>query len=792
MRRLKAAVAGCSILSLATLNLVAAHAQTTHPQPTSMKAASAPPSPATKAGTASDATATSVPTSSQPGAASFETASTEADAPGASSPPGASPKPPATSTSMPVQREASAAPIVPPVSAAPIAPENRSAPGTDADAQAAAQPSNASTTDQKAALTSDPKAPPPSTNHRAAHPDAPLDASSGAQVAAPAQEKGSGVPDATHPRLPDAETPEQPGPIIATVRRLLPTMPTSRSVNKADRAAAQAFYLTRGAKPIWTDPKGLTARGKQAIAEMRKADDWGLSASSFVLPSTVNADDIDSIATAEIQLAHAALTYARHARGGRINPQAISNLIDRTPTLVAPAALLNAAANADDVAAYLRSLHPQHPQFETLRQALLALRAPDRSQSQDPKPVVTIPHGPLIRPGQSHLHVALVRQRLKLPASDGQDVVYDDALVKAVKAFQRKHRQSPDGIIGRRTRAAFNGVKMRRPDKADRMQRLIVNMERWRWMPRDLGELYVWANVTEQRTRVYKGDRVLFAEKIIVGKPKTPTVEFSSKMLYVIFHPSWGVPKGIKNNELAPHLRRASSNGFWFFGGGRSAASVLRGFGGLVATYNGRPINPNSVNWQYIDINRVSFRQPPGPKNVLGVVKFRFPNKHDIYMHDTPERHLFNGNNRAFSHGCMRVQHPMRLAQVLLAEDKGWSPSYVNSMVNGRSSTTSVTLDTPIPVHVAYFTATPMQGGRISYPHDLYGLDSKIASSLAGRSVHLASHAASSSLSRSVDATVDPYQYSRSRRISQRRSSRRRVRRTNPNANNPFYNLFGP
>jgi L,D-transpeptidase YcbB len=200
----------------------------------------------------------------------------------------------------------------------------------------------------------------------------------------------------------------------------------------------------------------------------------------------------------------------------------------------------------------------------------------------------------------------------------------------------------------------------------------------------------------------------------------------------IVFHPTWGVPDGIKTKELAPILRKSSGGFFGFFGGGYSAASVLEAYQ-LRAYVNGRPVDANSVDWNSIDIRSVSFQQPPGPKNPLGDVKFVFPNKHDVYMHDTPERDLFVRSFRALSHGCMRVEHPRRFAAVLLAEDKGWPEAKVGTLFNG--DTQEVGLSAHIPVHVTYFTAIVDYQGNLRTFRDLYGLDARVGDALLGRKV---------------------------------------------------------
>jgi murein L,D-transpeptidase YcbB/YkuD len=248
-------------------------------------------------------------------------------------------------------------------------------------------------------------------------------------------------------------------------------------------------------------------------------------------------------------------------------------------------------------------------------------------------------------------------------------------------------------------------------------------------MPDKLGPIYVWDSVPDQMTSVVQDGKVVLSEKIVVGKVTSPTPVFSADMQFIIFHPSWGVPPGMKANELWPQLRQT---GGWLFG--TSASSVLRSHG-LQVSHAGRPVDPDSVNWSSVDIRSFDFTQPPGPTNVLGIVKFRFPNKYDVYMHDTPERHLFGGATRAFSHGCMRVQNPVRLAEVLLAADKGWSPEKVAEYVRRGGE---IRLDRPIPVHVTYFTAAVDDAGKVTHRPDIYGLDRRVASALEGRTVNLA------------------------------------------------------
>jgi murein L,D-transpeptidase YcbB/YkuD len=519
---------------------------------------------------------------------------------------------------------------------------------------------------------------------------------------------------------------ESADPIVLHVRERLPALAQRSKGGEREDHDGLAAYYGRVGQPIWTGKEGLTPRAVAAIDEIRKADDWGLKASAFDLPTLPASPTTEALAEAEIRLAVAVLKYARYARGGRVEPSSVSRMIDQKPVIYDPESLLAAVASSPAVDAYLRDLHPKHPQFERLRQAMLAARGGRSEEAMTP--AVPIPEGPAIRPGQDHLQIAVLRQRLTVPASDGKETLYDAALVEAVKAHQKKHGLAASGILNRATRAALNGTEVR-SSQSETVQRLIVNMERWRWMPEKLGAVYVWDSIPDQMTSVVQDGKVVLAEKIVVGKVSSPTPIFSADMQFIIFHPSWGVPPGMKANELGPQLR---STGGWLFG--TSASSVLRAHG-LQVSYAGRPIDPDSVNWASADIRNFDFVQPPGPTNVLGIVKFRFPNKHDVYMHDTPERHLFGGATRAFSHGCMRMQNPVRLAEVLLAADRGWSADKVAEYVRRGGE---IRLDTPVPVHVTYFTAVVDDAGKVTYHGDIYGLDRRVASALEGRTVNLA------------------------------------------------------
>ena len=527
-------------------------------------------------------------------------------------------------------------------------------------------------------------------------------------------------------------------PMLALVRQKLAEPPRG-TVDRGDRAALAAFYAERTGALLWVTKDGFASRAQSTISEIAKADDWGLSARDFELPQLGSSEAAPAaLADAEIKLGLAVLKYARYARGGRLDPRQISRYIDQGPTLLEPKIVLEAVAASDAPGSYLQSLHPKHPQFQRLRQALLKARAGTGRPEAGTEPQVGLPDGPLLKPGMDHPHVALLRQRFKVAAEAGRETFYDPALQQAVAAFQRENKMNPDGLIGRTTRSVLNGEG--KPALAgSEVQRLTLNMERWRWMPESLGQLHVWDNIPEFTTRVLKGGQLVHSAKIIVGKPETQTVLFSANMRYVIFHPEWGVPDSIKVKEILPYLRPSSGGGFFSFFGGADTRVLEKH--NLKVSFNGRPVDASQVDWNQVDIKRYTFIQPAGAANVLGVVKFRFPNKHDIYMHDTPQRDLFDKQVRTFSHGCIRVHNPGRLAEILLEEDKGWSAAYVRGLL-AQGYNNEVTLDKQVPVHVTYFTAVAGEDGTVQHFGDVYGHDNRLTAALAGRPLPLEPNAA--------------------------------------------------
>ncbi len=517
-----------------------------------------------------------------------------------------------------------------------------------------------------------------------------------------------------------APSPAPKDPIGAALQQKLAVRMRGDEGEMQDRAALATYYATQGFRPIWVSQTGLNDKGRALAAEFGKAGEWGLEAAEFAVPTLAPAAEgtpieVPVLADAELTLSLSAMKYARFARGGRIMDPAtqLSSYLDRKPLPYEPVSVITTLSTAPEPGLYLRTLHPKHPQFEKLRQKYLALLSANAAQE-----VVTLPNGPLLSPGKSDPQVALLRKRLKagLPAGTAEkpadENFYDEGLKAAVVAFQKERGTRPDGVVGNATRTLLNDVEVLGPEK------LLANMEQWRWMPDDLGDLYVIANIPEFTLRIVKNGAVIHTERIITGLVDKQTPVFSETMKSIAFQPRWNVPNSIKVNELYPSLAR---------GGTYFSRQGLR------ISKNGRDVDPESIDWSYTDIRTYDVYQPPGASNVLGELKFNFPNKHTVYMHDTNARGLFEEVSRPFSHGCMRVRNPRRMAEILLGEDKGWDAAKIADLITNGPPNNEVPIERRVGVHVTYFTAWVDDAGELQTARDVYGHEERINLALAGR-----------------------------------------------------------
>ncbi len=513
--------------------------------------------------------------------------------------------------------------------------------------------------------------------------------------------------------LPEAVTTDAAAPAVPGEKPKL-------TPEEEDRAALSAFYQSRADQPLWVDAKGFTDKALAAIAELQRAAEYGLDPADFSVSDGIGAEDAgtnakaapEALAAAESSLSLAVMTYARHARGGRIPQPAkqLSSYFDRRPQLKDRTQLLSELAAASDPARVLTSLHPQHPQFELLRQAWL-----EASRNRKAK-AVKIPAGPDVRPGESHPDVALLRRRLDTPAeAEAQSELYDARLERIVKGFQHLKGISPaDGILTKETRSKLN-----QPVKGNAGQ-LAANMHMWRYVPADLGAMHVMLNVPEYKIWIVRDGETVFDERVTVGLVNKQTPIFSDQMELVTFKSRWRVPDSIKVREIWPSL---------LSGGGMMRQHKLE----MRRLDNEELVDWRKIDWSKTPMNDYVIWQPPGSFNQLGIVKFSFPNKHYVFMHDTPDKHMFNWTRRANSHGCMRIRNPLKMAEVVLNADKGWDRAQVDDAVKNGPDHNIIKLDRKIPVHITYFTARVSEGGKIETFSDVYGHEKRFTLALQGK-----------------------------------------------------------
>lgn len=481
--------------------------------------------------------------------------------------------------------------------------------------------------------------------------------------------------------------------------RLGETKPLLARLPANQREAVKAFYATRAFKPVWIADKTFTPAAKALIERLHRASEDGLEPSAYPIPVLAKSAQGDAeIAEAELKLSAAALLYARDARGGRINLAAISKLV--TPELDLPSAdkLLPALADAGEAAGTkLQAYNPQTPGYVALRDRLAELRGPVPA-AVETTGTLRLPVGPVLKLGMSDPRVPQLRAFFGLPeraagtldAAPGEPEAYDQGVSDAVAGFQRSHGLPANGQLTRSTLVALALPAQPQPQAARRGNgpeeaELIVNMERWRWLPGELGADYVLVNIPEFRLRVFRGGAIRDETRVIVGKTESPTPLFSGLMQYAVVNPSWYVPPSI--------------------------LKTMRGTGGFEVIGRGK---------------NIGLRQPPGPRNALGYIKFLFPNRHSVYLHDTPNRSLFSSASRAMSHGCVRVDDPFRFADAVLPEE--WTAARLKKLVGHGERT--ITLPEKLPVHLGYFTAFVDDGGTYRTLPDLYGYDAKMKTQL--------------------------------------------------------------
>ncbi|MEX3009492.1 murein L,D-transpeptidase [Hoeflea sp. TYP-13] len=468
---------------------------------------------------------------------------------------------------------------------------------------------------------------------------------------------------------------------------------------------------------IWMTDGAPNDRANAALKAMAAADEVGLSAQDYVveLPAAeFDASDMDARKRAlmqfEMNMSAAALHYVLDATRGRIDPNRLSGYHDFKRKDVDLVAALGNLAATSDAGIYLRGSNPGNRQFKALVAELATLREADAEDH------IEIAEGTFLKLGRSSPElkniVAAIRKRgsdellvnhgitlVDYDTSGGE--LYTPELVAMVRDFQKENGLAADGIIGRNTIGKLTGIT-----NESKIDKVVLAMERLRWLPRNLGSRHVFINQPAFRATYVNNDRDAISMRVVVGKRSNQTSFFHDEIETVEYNPYWGVPRSIIVNEMLPKLRQDPS--------------YLDRLGYELTDRRGRRVSSSNIDWFTVGSTTVpvDVRQPPGRKNALGELKILFPNKHAIYMHDTPAKNLFNRDSRAFSHGCVRLQDPRGMAAAVLGKSR---EHIAQQIAQGRNLAEPV--PGKIPVYVSYFTAWPNEDGSVGYYSDMYGRD---------------------------------------------------------------------
>jgi murein L,D-transpeptidase YcbB/YkuD len=480
-------------------------------------------------------------------------------------------------------------------------------------------------------------------------------------------------------------------------------LPLAEALERAPAALAHAHlegylpvlsrvYAARQFQPLWTEGAAtdLSRGGQGVLAAMSAANVEGLEPDDyFVSALAARPRNLREAADRDVLLSVAAVRYAHDLGWGVTLPSEVDRSNSYASRVFDPEAVLARIANAADPGRELQAFAPATPAYTLLKQALASLRSRAATGWTSATP------GPTLRLGDAGPRVSelrrLLTERGDLASNPGDDDRFDQPLETALEQFQHRHGLEPDGVAGPAVIGELN-VPL-----TTRIQQVRLGLERLRWLPPDFTGRRIGVNLADFKVYVLDGREVIYETRAVVGRQFHETPMFAAPMTYVVINPYWNVPPSIARAEILPKAKS----------------------------------DPGYLARNHMEVVGGSVRQRPGPWNALGYFKFMFPNAHNVYLHDTPSRNLFDRADRAFSHGCVRVQHPADLAAVLL-KAQGWTPERIDAAVKTGEQTV-VTLATPIPVHITYVTAFLDTDGLLHYRRDVYGRDRKLVDALAHR-----------------------------------------------------------
>jgi L,D-transpeptidase YcbB len=529
--------------------------------------------------------------------------------------------------------------------------------------------------------------------------------------------------------------------VEATLHRTLaaqsrPPYVTTDSEGKKLWKLTQQFYERRGHAPAWIKGTSPLPQISELITAVQTATDEGLDPQLYSVGLldqrrqeaskgflTKKGFEPQEAGALDVWLTYLYMKYTSDVADGLSDLAHADPRWQIKPEKFDPAGLLESALRDDKVGASIAELMPTSAQYQALRKMLAEHRA---QAAKGGWPAV--PAQARLKPGQHSPAVGALGRRLAasgdftgvVPAGAA---VYTPDLQEALKRFQRRHGLTDDGVVTAAVAAELN-VPI-----DQRIRQIEMNLERWRWLPRDLGDQHIIVNIPEYRLEVWDRGQVPVSMRVVVGKQDTQTPIFSDEMTHVVFSPYWNVPPGIAQGETLPEILK--DPGFL----ARANMEVL--------DTSGRPIDPSTID--VADPASYRFRQRPGAQNSLGLVKFMFPNQFNVYLHDTPTDSLFARASRSFSHGCVRLENPLALAEYVLRDQQGWTREKIEGAMHAGEERT-VKLKKAIPVYLGYWTARVSSDGVMQFRKDVYGIDGRLTALLIDRLNRLRKSAAAAAV----------------------------------------------
>ena len=476
-----------------------------------------------------------------------------------------------------------------------------------------------------------------------------------------------------------------------------------------EKKALHAFYRQRYFSPLWVSGWGVKPNVFKAINVIENAQDEGLNPEHYPLrniKTLLSNKTPKGLADLEILLSYTILRYSSDVHHGRFNPEHL---------LVSVSVLDDTAkAKPKDVKRVLGSYRPVQKEYQILKRLLRDYKA---LEAQGGWP--TIPHYMKLQKGDKEKEIKTLRKALVITGdlgNDSENAMFNDELEVAVKRFQMRHGIEVDGVVGRYTRDALNTPLSKRIDQ------IIVNIERLRWLPKTRGKQHIIVNIPAFRLHAVNGGDQALSMRVIVGRPSRETPLFSREVSHVVFSPPWGVPPRIAGQDLLPKIQNQPQ--FLDFAGFQ-----------LYNYQKGKAVrvNPNTIDWSAMNPERFkhySLRQKPGSRNPLGQVKFLIPDSSFVYIHDTPDKHLFGRSERAFSSGCIRVESPKALANFVLGTQKEWNTARVYKAFDTQEKTKYVKVSEPPKVHVVYWTVWVDENGDTHFANDIYRKDASLITAM--------------------------------------------------------------